>query len=48
MSKVRREKHQLLVLYQKMRKQVVINGGTRWRQKAKARYEYVIKELKNE
>ena len=51
MSKTRREKHELLVLYQKATRKfnfVWPSGIPRWRQSAKARYEYVIRELKNE
>ena len=50
MSKVRREKHKDLVLYQIFEKQVdkykPYNNKPRWRQSARSSFEQFIKELK--
>lgn len=51
MSKVRREKHKDLVLYQIFPKRLDryknwYPHSPRWRQSAKARYEYLIREFK--
>ena len=53
MSKVRREEHRELdfreqFIKQMGRSEMPYTHKPRWRQSAKARYEYVIRELKNE
>ena len=56
MSKVRRDEHRELDFREQFTKQLDrsdrsdrgYNHKPRWRQSAKARYEYVIRELKNE